>query len=91
MDVLATPKPDWVTEDLEMLADASKRLFEAEYVPHYDKWEEQGHFDRSAWEMAGENGLLCAEMPEEYGGAGGSFAHDAVITHQITRTGIDGL
>ncbi len=91
MDVLSTPKPDWATEDVEMLADASKRLFEAEFVPHYDKWEEQGYFDRSAWELAGENGLLCAEMPEEYGGAGGSFAHEAVITHQITRTGIDGF
>ncbi|MEM7425469.1 MAG: acyl-CoA dehydrogenase family protein [Pseudomonadota bacterium] len=91
MDVLSTPKPDWVTEDLDMLADASRRLFEAEYVPHYEKWEEQGYFDRSAWERAGEAGLLCAEIPEEYGGAGGSFAHDAVITHQITRSGIDGF
>ncbi|MEM1199796.1 MAG: acyl-CoA dehydrogenase family protein [Pseudomonadota bacterium] len=91
MTVLNTPKPDWMSEDLELLADASGRLFENEYVPHYERWEEQGAFDRSAWTMAGEAGLLCAEMPEEYGGAGGSFAHDAVITHQITNKGIDGF
>ncbi|NNF80202.1 MAG: acyl-CoA dehydrogenase [Rhizobiales bacterium] len=91
MTVLNTPKPDWMTEDVELLADASGRLFESEYVPHYERWEEQGAFDRSAWTMAGEAGLLCAEIPEEYGGAGGSFAHDAIITHQITNTGIDGF
>ncbi|MEM8644971.1 MAG: acyl-CoA dehydrogenase family protein [Pseudomonadota bacterium] len=91
MTVLNTPKPDWMSEDLELLADASGRLFENEYVPNYERWEEQGAFDRSAWTMAGEAGLLCAEMPEEYGGAGGSFAHDAVITHQITNKGIDGF
>ncbi len=91
MVILNTPKPDWMSEDLEMLEDGSKRLFENEYVPHYDRWEEQGRFDRSAWELAGESGLLCAEIPEEYGGAGGSFAHDAVIAQQITRTGIDGF
>ncbi|MEM8686906.1 MAG: acyl-CoA dehydrogenase family protein [Pseudomonadota bacterium] len=91
MTVLNTPKPDWMSEDLELLANASGRLFESEYVPHYERWEEQGAFDRSAWTMAGEAGLLCAEMPEAYGGAGGSFAHDAVITHQITSKGIDGF
>ncbi len=91
MSLLNTPKPDWMSEDVELLADASGRLFESEYVPHYDRWEEQGAFDRSAWTMAGEAGLLCAEIPEEYGGAGGSFAHDAIITHQITKTGIDGF
>lgn len=91
MSVLNTPKPDWMSEDVELLAEASGRLFEAEYVPHYERWEEQGSFDRSAWTMAGEAGLLCAEIPEEYGGAGGSFAHDAIITHQITNKGIDGF
>ncbi len=91
MTVLNTPKPDWMSEDMELLADASGRLFESEYVPHYERWEEEGAFDRSAWTMAGEAGLLCAEIPEEYGGAGGSFAHDAIITHQITNKGIDGF
>ena len=91
MTVLNTPKPDWMSEDLELLEDASGRLFESEYVPHYERWEEEGAFDRSAWTMAGEAGLLCAEIPEEYGGAGGSFAHDAIITHQITNKGIDGF
>ena len=91
MTVLKTPKPDWMSEDVELLAEASGRLFESEYVPHYERWEEQGAFDRSAWTMAGEAGLLCAEIPEEYGGAGGSFAHDAIITHQITNKGLDGF
>ena len=39
-------------------------------MPHHEKWEEQGYVDRDVWLKAGEQGLLCTTMPEEYGGAG---------------------
>ncbi len=84
------PSSPWMDEELDMLADMSKRFFDEECAPHYERFEEQGTFDRAVWEKAGAAGLLGAEVPEAYGGPGGSFAHDAVITYQANLAGIDG-
>ncbi|MGI9406236.1 MAG: acyl-CoA dehydrogenase family protein [Hyphomicrobiaceae bacterium] len=85
------PKAAWMNEELDMLEEASRQFYERECVPHYDEWEEQGHVGRETWEKAGAAGLLGAEVPEEFGGPGGSFAHDAVITYQGNLAGIDGF
>ena len=47
-----------------------KRFFAEEVVPHREAWEAQQHVDRKLWNKAGELGLLCITMPEEYGGSG---------------------
>lgn len=86
---LGVPEPHWMSEDLVLLGDASKKFFEKEFVPHYGRWLEAGIFDRSAWQKAGEAGFLCAAVPEEYGGAGGTFAHEAVIIDALGHHGLD--
>ncbi|HCE71329.1 MAG: acyl-CoA dehydrogenase family protein [Ruegeria pomeroyi] len=73
-----------------MLSDACAQFYERECLPHYEEWEAQGSFPRDLWLKAGEMGLLGAEVPEDYGGLGGSFAHDAVIAYQGNLAGIDG-
>ncbi|MBQ9350377.1 MULTISPECIES: acyl-CoA dehydrogenase family protein [Phyllobacterium] len=90
-DVLGVPKPDWKTDDVVMLQDMASKFLEAEVLPHYDRFEKQEIFDRSIWELAGENGLLCASMPEEYGGAGGTYAHESAILEAISHVGVDGF
>ena len=89
MDALNVPRPAWMTEDLVLLEEQSRRFFAAEFVPHVEAWNEQGIMDRDAWQKAGEAGLLCASMPEEYGGAGGTFAHETVINREIALAGLD--
>ena len=89
MTALDVPSPDWKTEDVVLLEDAAAKFFERECVPHRETWLENGIVDRSAWEKAGEAGLLCAAMPEEYGGAGGTFAHEAVLIDEVGKAGFD--
>jgi acyl-CoA dehydrogenase len=91
MSVLEVAKPQWMTEEMDILTDAARKFFERECAPHYEQWEEDGLVDREVWRKAGAAGLLCAEMPMEYGGSGGSFAHDAIIAYERGRLGLDGF
>jgi len=91
MDVLNLPRPSWMSEDLVLLEEQSRRFIASELVPHIERWHEQGMMDRKVWNELGEAGLLCAGIPEQYGGAGGTFAHEAVINREFTLAGLDSL
>ncbi len=80
----------WMDEELRILRAAAGRFLEREFVPHMDAWEKQGRIDRDAWRKAGEAGLLCASIPEEYGGGGGTFKHEAVLLEEVAKAGISG-
>jgi len=88
-EVLNLPRPAWMTEDVILLEDQARRFIAAEFVPHLEKWHEDHFYPREVWTKAGAAGLLCASMPEEYGGAGGSFAHEAVIDREYALAGFD--
>jgi len=89
LDVLNIPRPDWMTEELVLLEDQSRRFLAAEFAPHVERWNEDHLYPREVWTKIGEAGLLCAGIPEEYGGAGGSFAHEAVIDREFSLAGLD--
>ncbi|MFQ5562513.1 MAG: acyl-CoA dehydrogenase family protein [Parvularculaceae bacterium] len=91
MPVLDVPQPRWKTDDLVLFEEEVAKFFSRELAPHVEKWREQGCVDRWAWDKAGEAGLLCASMPEEYGGAGGTFAHEQVLIEQQTKAGVEGF
>ncbi|MCB1448711.1 MAG: acyl-CoA dehydrogenase family protein [Nitratireductor sp.] len=74
-----------------MLRDMANRFVEAEVVPHYESFEDNGLVPPSVWHKAGENGLLCAAVPEEWGGAGGHYGHDAAIIEALGHAGADGF
>ena len=77
----------WIDDELRILHDSALRFTEAEFAPQREAWEEQGMCDRSAWRQAGEAGLLCASVPDAYGGAGGDYRHEAVIYDALMRGG----
>jgi acyl-CoA dehydrogenase len=89
MDALNLPRPAWMSEDLVLLEEQVRRFLAAEFVPQLERWAEDGQYERAVWNKAGEAGLLCAGIPEEYGGAGGSFAHETVINREIALAGFD--
>ena len=90
-EVLDLPAPAWIDDELQMLSDMSRKFFDAEIVPEYERFEKQEMIDRAVWEKSGDAGLLCASMPEEFGGAGGTYAHEAVIAEALGHTGGDGF
>ena len=82
----------WMDDELIMLQDTLRDFYAKEMVPHEERWQQQGHIDRDFWNKAGEIGILCASVPEEYGGMGGDFRHEAVIaTEQYRAAGFSGF
>jgi acyl-CoA dehydrogenase len=75
-------------DTLVLLRDSVRRFLDAEFVPHLNEWRRAGRIPRSFFKLAGDNGLLCPSVPEQYGGAGGDFRHHAVINEELVRSGV---
>jgi alkylation response protein AidB-like acyl-CoA dehydrogenase len=67
-----------------------RRFFEEEVYPHWEAWEAQGHVDRAVWNKAGEAGLLCVAIPEEFGGLGADRLFATVVMEEQARVGASG-
>ncbi|MFG1793818.1 acyl-CoA dehydrogenase family protein [Nocardia sp. NPDC049149] len=77
----------WSDDEVEAVRDLAKAFFEKDVVPHEEKFVAQGHPDRALYNRAGELGLLCTAIPAEFGGGGGTFAHEAAIIEEQSRAG----
>ena len=81
----------WSNEELEALRDTAVRFIESEMQPQDETARKRGHVGHTLWRRAGELGLLCTDIPEEYGGGGGDFRHEAVIYEEMARRGLSGM
>lgn len=84
---MSSPISPWMNAELLELRDLAAKFFSAELAPHANRFADQRHVDRELWNRAGELGLLCMSIPEEYGGGGGTFAHEAVVLEEQARIG----
>ncbi|AXI04576.1 acyl-CoA dehydrogenase family protein [Aquirhabdus parva] len=73
--------------DLEMYRDSVRRFVQTEIAAHDEKWAKQQHVDRNLWNKAGELGILLADVPDEFGGSGGNFAHMAILFEELAYAG----
>ena len=77
----------WMNPELEGFRDAVRRFVDSEIVPHGERWRKQQHVDRALWNKGGDMGILCADIPEQYGGSGGNFAHQSIVFEELGYAG----
>ncbi len=75
----------WMTDELQMFRSSVRQLVAKEFVPHQDRWRAQHRPDPETWRAAGAAGMLLTDIPPEYGGAGGNFAHEAIVQEELAR------
>ncbi len=74
----------------DMFRDTARKFFEREIVPHHRAWEKAGVAPREIWKKAGEAGLLCVNLPVEYGGAGADRLASAALIEEQSYLGLSG-
>ena len=74
----------------EIWRESVRRFIEKEIVPFHEQWEEDGIVPREVWLKAGEAGMLCCTVPEEYGGIGADYLYDVVVFEELWRSGSSG-
>ncbi len=77
--------------DLELFKDNFKRFMSENIAPHYEQWEKEGLMPRSVWTQLGENGFLCVDVPEEYGGYGVPTEYSLMLVEESARAGYGAL
>ena len=77
--------------DLELFRDNFKRFMSENIAPHYEQWEKEGLMPRSVWTLLGENGFLCVDVPEEYGGYGVPTEYSLMLVEESARAGYGAL
>jgi acyl-CoA dehydrogenase len=74
----------------DMWRDSVRRFVDKEIVPFHAQWEKDGIVPRELWLKAGEAGLLCCTVPEEFGGLGLDYLFDVVVFEELWRVGASG-
>jgi acyl-CoA dehydrogenase len=77
-------------EEHNQLRETVRRFAVSKIAPNFQQWEDAGIIDRSLLNAGGTAGLLCPQVPEEFGGAGGDFRHNAVIIEELSYSGFAG-
>ena len=93
MAALDIERADFLKDDDIVIFENSVGKFFDEHAPpeRVESWRREGIVERSFWREAGEAGLLCLAVPEEYGGPGGDFRHEVVLMEAIAKKQISGF
>ncbi|MDX1620467.1 MAG: acyl-CoA dehydrogenase family protein, partial [Nitriliruptorales bacterium] len=78
--------------DHDAFREVVRRFVADEVVPHHDQWEDDGIVPRELWAKGGDVGLLCTDVPTEFGGGGvDDFRYNVIVTEELARVGASGV
>ena len=80
----------YASEEHKMMQKMIQDFINNEIIDHIEAWEKNGMVSREIWERAGTLGLLCIDMPEQYGGCGLDFSFSALFIEELAKEGISG-
>jgi len=78
------------SDEHRIFRDSVRKFLEREIAPHHADWEKAGVVDRAAWRAAGEQGILCMTVPEEYGGQGLDRLYSSILVEEMARQNLSG-
>ncbi|MFM7523746.1 MAG: acyl-CoA dehydrogenase family protein [Betaproteobacteria bacterium] len=81
----------WTDPEIELFQDTVVRFIEEKMVPEDDAARHRGDVGHALWSAAGAAGLLCTDIPEDWGGGGGDFRHEAIMHEEMARRGLTGM
>jgi long-chain-acyl-CoA dehydrogenase len=93
MPALNIDRADFLKQEEIIIFEDSVGKFLGEHAPEsrVAKWRAAGIVERAMWREAGEAGLLCLSVPQEYGGSGGDFRHEVVLMEQLAKKDVSGF
>lgn len=77
--------------EFELFRDNFRRFLKQYVAPHYEQWEERGLIPRELWNQLGENGFLCVDVPEQYGGYGAPVHYSLMLVQETAQAGFNSL
>jgi len=77
-------------EHHDMFRDTVQKFIKKHVVPYHEEWDKKGVVSRDFWLEAGAAGILCPDVPSEYGGGGGDFRHNIIVVEELMKVGATG-
>lgn len=79
------------SEEHDILRDQFRKWVDAEIRPNQAQWEKDGIVPRALWKKAGEQGFLCPDAEEVYGGMAADWLYNVVMIEELARAGESGF
>ena len=75
----------------KMFRNSISEFIEKEIAPNYDEWEKNKQIPKEVWKKLGDLGGLCPMAEEKYGGLGGDYLFQTIVTEELSYRGFSGL
>ncbi|MGZ5742209.1 MAG: acyl-CoA dehydrogenase family protein [Burkholderiales bacterium] len=83
-----TYQSPWMNDELGMFRTTVRHFIRKEFAPKQARWREEHRPDADAWSKAGSASILLPDVPQQSGGGGGTFAHEAIVREELAQAGI---